>query len=108
MHACLLISEILKVIFAEVTQDTGSGIQPSCITLYHLALTCRAFQELALDALWEHIQSPYVLAMCLSRDVRSQPIIMNRNDIGKFNFGRTLHEMTSPWGVVSLMLDSFE
>lgn len=75
MHACLQISEILRIIFAEVTQITKSGIQPSYITLYHLALTCRAFREPALDVLWAHIPTPGVLVMCLPQDARSQPIL---------------------------------
>ncbi|KAG2131826.1 hypothetical protein DEU56DRAFT_452830 [Suillus clintonianus] len=81
MHACLQISEILKVIFADVTQVTGSGgVRPLYVTLYHLALTCRAFQELALDALWAHIQTPDVLVMCLPQDARSQPVKLTRRD----------------------------
>lgn len=75
MHACLQIPEILQVIFANLTGVTGSSsIRPSYTTLYHLALTCRTFRELALDALWAHIQSPYVLVMCLPQNVRSQPV----------------------------------
>ncbi|KAG1821352.1 hypothetical protein EV424DRAFT_865418 [Suillus variegatus] len=75
MHTCLQISEILRIIFAEVTQVTGGGVQPSYTTLYHLALTCRAFREPALDALWAHIPTPDVLVMCLPQDARSQPIL---------------------------------
>lgn len=76
MHTCLQISEILRIIFAEVTQVmAGGGVQPSYTTLYHLALTCRAFREPALDALWAHIPTPDVLVMCLPQDARSQPIL---------------------------------
>ncbi|KAG2144194.1 uncharacterized protein EDB93DRAFT_550535 [Suillus bovinus] len=74
MHACLLIPEMLKAIFAELTQVTESGVQPSFTTLYHLALTCRAFRELALDALWAHIQTPDMLVMWLPQDARSQAV----------------------------------
>lgn len=74
MHACLQISETLQAIFANVTEVTTSGIQPSYITLYYLALTCRTFRELALDALWAHIQETYMLAMCLPQNARSQPV----------------------------------
>ncbi|KAG1898223.1 uncharacterized protein F5891DRAFT_492171 [Suillus fuscotomentosus] len=74
MHTCLQISEILRIIFAEVTQVTGGGVQPS-YALYHLALTCRAFREPALDALWAHIPTPDVLVMCLPQDARSQPML---------------------------------
>ncbi|KAG2340158.1 hypothetical protein BDR05DRAFT_991670 [Suillus weaverae] len=75
MHACLQISEILRIIFAEVTQVTNSRVRPSYTTLYHLALTCRAFREPALDALWAHIPTPDVLVLCLPQDARSQPIL---------------------------------
>ncbi|KAG1885962.1 hypothetical protein F4604DRAFT_1951401 [Suillus subluteus] len=74
MHACLQISETLQAIFAKVTEVTASGVQPSYTTLYYLALTCRTFRELALDALWAHIQETYVLAMCLPQGTRSQPV----------------------------------
>lgn len=64
---------MLKAIFAELMPVTESGVQPSFATLYHLALTCRAFRELALDALWAHIQTPDMLVMWLPQDARSQP-----------------------------------
>ncbi|KAG1777198.1 hypothetical protein EV702DRAFT_1226158 [Suillus placidus] len=76
MHACLWIPEILNAIFAELTQVTESGVQPSYTTLYHLALTCRAFRELALAALWAHIQTSDVLIMFLPQDARSQPRLL--------------------------------
>ncbi|KAG1850618.1 hypothetical protein DFJ58DRAFT_842399 [Suillus subalutaceus] len=68
------ISETSQAIFAKVTEVTAGGVQPSYTTLYYLALTCRTFRELALDALWAHIQETYVLAMCLPQDTRSQPV----------------------------------
>ncbi|KAG2060686.1 hypothetical protein BDR06DRAFT_948047 [Suillus hirtellus] len=74
MHTPLQTSEILRLIFAEVTQVTGGGIQPSYTTLYHLALTCRAFREPALDALWARKPTLDVLVMCLLQYARSQPI----------------------------------
>ncbi|KAG1772624.1 hypothetical protein EV702DRAFT_621521 [Suillus placidus] len=83
MHACLQISEILQVIFANVTEVTASGVRPSYTTLYHLVLTCRTFRELALDALWAHIQESYVLVMCLPQDVRSQPGNLISSDLSK-------------------------
>lgn len=64
---------MLKAIFAELMPITESGVQPLFATLYHLALTCRAFQELALDALWAHIQTPDMLVMWLPQAARSQP-----------------------------------
>ncbi|KAG1822632.1 uncharacterized protein BJ212DRAFT_817455 [Suillus subaureus] len=74
MHACLQISEILRMIFEEVTQVTNSVVRPSYTTLYHLAVTCRAFRGPALDILWAHILTPDVLVLCLPQDARSQPI----------------------------------
>ncbi|KAG2034590.1 hypothetical protein BDR03DRAFT_600069 [Suillus americanus] len=76
MHACLQIPEILRIIliFEEVTQVTKSVVRPSYTTLYHLALTCRAFRGPALDVLWAHIPTPDVLVLCLPQDTRSQPI----------------------------------
>lgn len=64
MHVCLQVSEILRVIFAKVTEVRASNIRSSYATLYHLALTCRTFRELALDALWAHIHASYILVMC--------------------------------------------
>ncbi|KAG1747862.1 uncharacterized protein EDB91DRAFT_1115127 [Suillus paluster] len=78
MHACLRISEIVKAIFAEVTQVTeNGGVQPSWITLYYLALTCRAFREPALDALWAHVPS--------SEDARSQPVKASLENAAEFS-----------------------
>ncbi|KAG1743549.1 hypothetical protein EDD22DRAFT_920136 [Suillus occidentalis] len=71
MHACLQISEILQVIFANLTEvKTSSSVRPSYTTLYHLALTCRTFREPALDALWAYIQMPDVLISRLPQNVR--------------------------------------
>ncbi|KAG1879243.1 hypothetical protein F4604DRAFT_561298 [Suillus subluteus] len=74
MHACLQIPEILRMIFEEVTQVTNSVVRPSYTTLYHLAMTCRAFRGPALDVLWAHIPTSDVLVLCLPQDARSQPI----------------------------------
>ncbi|KAG1761254.1 hypothetical protein EDD22DRAFT_897640 [Suillus occidentalis] len=71
MHACLQISEILQVIFANLTEvNTSNSVRPSYTTLYHLALTCRTFREPALDALWAYIQMPDVLISRLPQNVR--------------------------------------
>jgi hypothetical protein len=71
MHACLQISEILQVIFANLTEiKTSSSVRPSYTTLYHLALTCRTFREPALDALWAYIQTPDVLVTCLPQNAQ--------------------------------------
>ncbi|KAG1869004.1 hypothetical protein DFJ58DRAFT_857325 [Suillus subalutaceus] len=74
MHACLQVPEILRMIFEEVTQVTNSVVRPSYATLYHLAMTCRAFRGPALDLLWAHIPTSDVLVLCLPQDARSQPI----------------------------------
>jgi hypothetical protein len=99
MHACLWIPEILIAIFAELTQVTESGAQPSFATLYHLTLTCRAFRELALDALWAHVQTPDMLIMCMPQDARSQPIKWTRG-------GRTI--LNIGYSAVSSMFFSLE
>ncbi|KAG2340157.1 hypothetical protein BDR05DRAFT_1002732 [Suillus weaverae] len=87
MHACLWIPEILNAIFAELTHFTESGVRPSYPTLYHLALTCRAFRELALAALWAHIQTSDVLIMFLPQDARSQPVKLTRRGRTVLNIG---------------------
>lgn len=75
MHACLQLSEILQVIFANFTEvKTSSSVRPSYTTLYHLALTCRTFREPALDALWAYIQLTDVLITCLPQNVRARPV----------------------------------
>lgn len=91
---------MLKAIFAELMPVTESGVQPSFATLYHLALTCRAFRELALDALWAHIQTPDMLVMWLPQDARSQPATFTAR-------GRTIIDI-SGHSLVSLMFFSFE
>ncbi|KIK39122.1 hypothetical protein CY34DRAFT_108384 [Suillus luteus UH-Slu-Lm8-n1] len=59
MHHALLIPEILSYIISHITVDERCGIWPadyvksSAPTLVALALTCRAFSEPALDALWK-------------------------------------------------------
>lgn len=60
----LLVSEILSNIIGYINADvdkravrewSGSYVIPSGPTLFALALTCRAFSEQALDALWEFL-----------------------------------------------------
>ncbi|KAG1879242.1 hypothetical protein F4604DRAFT_1753829 [Suillus subluteus] len=87
MHACLCLPEILIFVFAELTQVTEGDVQPSYTTLYHLALTCRAFREPALDALWAHVQTPDILIMCLPQDARSQPVKFTRGGRTILNTG---------------------
>lgn len=64
MHACLHIVEVQRIIFHEVYyQPRGTG------ALARLARTCRAFNNVALDVLWETLDSFVWLIQCLPRDL---------------------------------------
>lgn len=67
MHECLGISEILRLIFEAAYNDN-----PHCEsrdTLLSLAITCRAFQDVALDIIW-HTQDTLVpLIKCMPADL---------------------------------------
>ncbi|KAJ8589019.1 hypothetical protein M405DRAFT_818789 [Rhizopogon salebrosus TDB-379] len=58
----------------------GNGIQPSYITLYHLALTCRAFKEPVLDASWAHTVARSAGHACL------RTLVLNQSQ--KFHVGQ--------------------
>jgi hypothetical protein len=70
MHHALLISEILSNIISHITVDEQPGVWPveyvksSAPTLFALALTCRAFSEPALDALWKDFKGVEPLMRC--------------------------------------------
>ena len=49
MHECLEVFDIIKLIF-EAVQDDPSRVASQ--TLISLAVTCRAFHDVALDTLW--------------------------------------------------------
>ncbi|KAG1809039.1 hypothetical protein EV424DRAFT_176368 [Suillus variegatus] len=70
MHRALLISEILSNIISHISVDERPGVWPfeyvtsSKPTLFALALTCRAFSEQALDALWNNFKGVEPLMRC--------------------------------------------
>ncbi|KAG2367827.1 hypothetical protein BDR07DRAFT_204448 [Suillus spraguei] len=77
MHQCLCISEILEVIFYFVFNDKRQDFYwylalpdliPSAETqdrrsIFRLALTCRAFRDLALDFLYSHLRNFWPLVL---------------------------------------------
>lgn len=69
MHRCLLVTELLNIIFEchAIRGATGSS------TLLSLATTCRAFQQPALDILWRDMcNSLAPLIKCLPKDCWEQ------------------------------------
>ncbi|KAG1863156.1 hypothetical protein F4604DRAFT_1902529 [Suillus subluteus] len=70
MHRALLISEILSNIISHISVDERPGVWPveyvtsSAPTLFALALTCRAFSEQALDALWNNFKGVEPFMRC--------------------------------------------
>ncbi|KAG2074241.1 hypothetical protein BDR04DRAFT_199615 [Suillus decipiens] len=77
MHQCLCINEILEAIFYFVFNHKGHGFYlhlslpdliPSAETqdrrsIFRLALTCRAFRDLALDILYSHLRNFWPLVL---------------------------------------------
>ena len=61
---CLAVLEILSRIVAQCDNST----------LYSLALTCKDMSDLALDILWQEVESPFYLFECLPRDKASVSI----------------------------------
>jgi len=69
MSRALFVSEIFSNIISYINVEetyvyTKNSPTLSGKTLYALALTCRAFSEQALDALWESIESIIPLMQC--------------------------------------------
>ncbi|KAG2155348.1 uncharacterized protein EDB93DRAFT_1247830 [Suillus bovinus] len=70
MHRALLLYEILSNIISYITIDDRPGVWPveyvtsSTPTLFAIALTCRAFSEQALDALWNNFKGVEPLMRC--------------------------------------------
>ncbi|KAH7929967.1 hypothetical protein BV22DRAFT_1116525 [Leucogyrophana mollusca] len=60
MHLCLAISELLRTIITNTTQDG---------TLASLARTCKAFKDPALDVLYAELSSLYPLVKCMPQDL---------------------------------------
>ena len=63
MHRCFQVLEILSHIFNIVLQSTGGRK-----SLAALAITCLAFQDLALDVLWRRLLRIDPLVRCLPSD----------------------------------------
>lgn len=68
MHRCLLVAEIFSHITYFSTADTRGGSYGKT-EVYRLALTCRAFSEPALDAVWREIDSLINLIHLLPDDL---------------------------------------
>ncbi|KAG1816415.1 uncharacterized protein BJ212DRAFT_1354694 [Suillus subaureus] len=62
MHPCLLVSEILVNIFAEVNERDE---EEAARTLAALCRTCRAFREPAMKVLWAHLGTLVPLIRCI-------------------------------------------
>lgn len=65
MHRCLLVAEI----FCLITDFSTAGFLPEKKDVYRLALTCKAFSEPALDALWREISGMMDLIHLLPADL---------------------------------------
>lgn len=86
MHYCLQVTELLYYIFGwHATRSAGAQ---GSRTLYSLALTCRAFQQPALDILWEDMKGSLApLIKCLPSDVwekRPGEEILERGQLVQF------------------------
>jgi hypothetical protein len=62
VHPCLLVSEILVNIFAEVNERDE---EEAARTLAALCRTCRAFREPAMKVLWAHLGTLVPLIRCI-------------------------------------------
>ncbi|KAG1815998.1 uncharacterized protein BJ212DRAFT_1481063 [Suillus subaureus] len=79
MHACLLIPEIVKLIFANIIVYGTDGSlakfgdryyqQVARRSLAALSRVCRSFKDMALDALWVKLDNLEPLFACLPRDL---------------------------------------
>ncbi|KAG1748172.1 hypothetical protein EDB19DRAFT_1946282 [Suillus lakei] len=93
MPRALLISEILSNIISYISVDERPNFWPveyvasSAPTLFSLALTCRAFLQQALDALWHTLISIEPLMRCAGIIPAPQKRLQEENDypIAKFN-----------------------
>jgi len=66
MHRVLLIQEALHLIFCFLKSEAWGP--EANRTLACLARTCRAFQDPALDVLWEHVFTLDTILRCLPTD----------------------------------------
>jgi hypothetical protein len=79
MHACLLIPEIVKIIFNNIhIYDTDGSLvnfgdhsfqRVARRSLAALSRVCRSFKDIALDALWVKLDNLEPLFACLPRDL---------------------------------------
>jgi hypothetical protein len=71
MHACLSIPEILAIICNELALNDGlDGVENRDLaSLAALARTSHIFSELALNALWRHLQNLIPLLLCMPSDL---------------------------------------
>ncbi|KAJ7625263.1 hypothetical protein DFH06DRAFT_741360 [Mycena polygramma] len=72
MHRCLLVAEIFSHIAYFSTANTRGGIGGKK-EVYRLALTCKAFSEPALDAVWQEIYNMMDLIYLLPLDLWHGP-----------------------------------
>ncbi|KZP23310.1 hypothetical protein FIBSPDRAFT_952113 [Athelia psychrophila] len=84
MHHCLSVTELLDVIMSEfiwrAETDSKGPSDPLCgSTLLALALTCKTFQQPALNALWNVLSSPVPLVMCLDRNIWEEKPLLTRH-----------------------------
>ncbi|KAI0703737.1 hypothetical protein BC835DRAFT_901550 [Cytidiella melzeri] len=64
MHSCLLVAEVFEIIAHFTSED---GTNPSAVA--SLSRTCRAFHEIAEDALWRRLNGVTALMHCFSHDI---------------------------------------
>ncbi|KAG2357804.1 hypothetical protein BDR07DRAFT_1419260 [Suillus spraguei] len=99
MHRCLRLNEILEIIFYFVlsnkfhdtvsyystTSYTSSMRLPAFLpfprgrrSVLYLALTCRAFRELALNVLWSYIEGtePLIMSDSVHEQVQFHPLVL--------------------------------
>ncbi|KAG2137077.1 hypothetical protein DEU56DRAFT_804846 [Suillus clintonianus] len=76
MHACLLIPEIIKLIFCDIFYSSGNlevGYRPdrrvSRCSLAALSRVCHSFKDIALDVLWTELNDLEPLFSCLPQDL---------------------------------------
>jgi hypothetical protein len=82
MHKCLEIPEISGLIFDSLLNDAPSG--ESRRTMLALALTCRGFEDIALDVLWHTQTSLVPLIKCTPSDLWRESIDGFNRDLVSF------------------------
>jgi hypothetical protein len=72
MHAALLVSEILTIIFRHVLDIDHRQLAPPKRSLAHACRVCRAWRDPALAIIWNSIDSILPLMRLFPRDAFSQ------------------------------------